>query len=527
MIEGLDTGSLFMISSLFKNNSESNNLVYLALLYMIFSYCIKLIDLHKFEVYWKKICNTYINYLFESNEISIQLISHKVEYTNGFSDKPLSKNIFSPYFLGILHYFKKNIKNLKNLKNTTEILINKISDVNRPSWKDDESKDEKFLLIPEDAQRICLNEELNIHLSIISFKNTKDDENTNTLTFEMKIYTHYYDNNSFEKQKNKLYDFLEENKKEFELLSEEKDNNQYIFEYNCTEKCDDEINMKYNEFIMEHNKDLTKNIFFDNKQKLIDYISPFKYLKDQKINEGEQEYIKAGMTFKAGLLFYGSPGCGKTSTIKGILKYTNRHAVIINLSNIKNNEELEHVFRNRKINGKKYIGKELCFILEDCDATKLSTLQERNEQPILVSKDYIKSNGSDKDDIIDLKSIVASSKTNGFDLSCFLNVLDGIVELHGVMIIMTTNHPEKLDEALIRPGRIDFKYEFKKANKQIIYNMLKLKYLMNDNEMSSFMININNMKDFVLSPAQVQSICFKNNKIEDCIQELLLESQSI
>ncbi|MBT7631722.1 MAG: DUF2400 domain-containing protein [Desulfobacula sp.] len=66
------------------------------------------------------------------------------------------------------------------------------------------------------------------------------------------------------KLKNKLYDFLEENKKEFERLSEEKDNNQYIFEYNSTEKCDNEINMIYNEFIMEHNKDLTKNIFFDN-----------------------------------------------------------------------------------------------------------------------------------------------------------------------------------------------------------------------------------------------------------------------
>ncbi|WP_413882295.1 DUF2400 domain-containing protein [Desulfobacula sp.] len=57
---------------------------------------------------------------------------------------------------------------------------------------------------------------------------------------------------------------MEENKKEFERLSEEKDNNQYIFEYNSTEKCDNEINMIYNEFIMEHNKDLTKNIFFDN-----------------------------------------------------------------------------------------------------------------------------------------------------------------------------------------------------------------------------------------------------------------------
>jgi len=169
MIEQLDTGSLFMIGSLFKNNNESSILVYLALLYMIFSYCIKLIDLHKFEVYWKSKCNTYINYFFESNEISIQLISHKVQYINGFSDKPLSKNIFSPYFLGILHYFKKNIKNLKNLKNTTEMLINKISDINRPSWKEDESKDEKFLLIPENAQRICLNEELNIYLSIVTF----------------------------------------------------------------------------------------------------------------------------------------------------------------------------------------------------------------------------------------------------------------------------------------------------------------------------------------------------------------------
>ena len=525
MIEQLDTGSLFMIGSLFKNNNESSILVYLALLYMIFSYCIKLIDLHKFEVYWKSKCNTYINYFFESNEISIQLISHKVQYINGFSDKPLSKNIFSPYFLGILHYFKKNIKNLKNLKNTTEMLINKISDINRPSWKEDESKDEKFLLIPENAQRICLNEELNIYLSIVTFKENKDNENTNISCFEMKIYTHYYDNNSFEKQKNKLYDFLEENKKEFELLSEEKDNNQYIFEYNSTEKCDNEINMIYNEFIMEHNKDLTKNIFFDNKQKLIDYISPFKYSKDQKINEGEQDYINAGMTFKAGLLFYGSPGCGKTSTIKGILKYTNRHAVIINLSNIKSNEELEHVFRNRKINGKKYIGKELCFILEDCDATKLSTLHERNETPVLISKDNIQNNITNKSDMIDLKSIMTSSTTKSFDLSCFLNVLDGIIELHGVMIIMTTNHPEKLDEALIRPGRIDFKYEFKKANKQIIYNMLKLKYSMKDDEMTHIK-EIDNIKEYSLSPAHIQSICFKNKNIHDCIKEILHESQS-
>lgn len=38
-----------------------------------------------------------------------------------------------------------------------------------------------------------------------------------------------------------------------------------------------------------------------------------------------------------------------------------------------------------------------------------------------------------------------------------LNVLDGVVDTPGRIVIMTTNHPETLDAALIRPGRIDKK----------------------------------------------------------------------
>lgn len=43
------------------------------------------------------------------------------------------------------------------------------------------------------------------------------------------------------------------------------------------------------------------------------------------------------------------------------------------------------------------------------------------------------------------------------NLSGILNVLDGIVDTPGRIVIITTNHPEKLDPALIRPGRIDKK----------------------------------------------------------------------
>ena len=106
------------------------------------------------------------------------------------------------------------------------------------------------------------------------------------------------------------------------------------------------------------------------------------------------------------------------------------------------------------------------------------------------------------------------------NLSCFLNILDGIIELHGIMIIMTTNHPEKIDEALIRPGRFDFKYEFKKATVSVLKDMLNFKFELSSNEIDQY-TELNNLKDHVLSPAEIQSICFKNNNIIDCINDII------
>ena len=50
------------------------------------------------------------------------------------------------------------------------------------------------------------------------------------------------------------------------------------------------------------------------------------------------------------------------------------------------------------------------------------------------------------------------------DLAGLLNVLDGVVDSPNRIVIMTTNHPEKLDPALIRPGRI---------NKQVLLGYLQ------------------------------------------------------
>jgi chaperone BCS1 len=53
------------------------------------------------------------------------------------------------------------------------------------------------------------------------------------------------------------------------------------------------------------------------------------------------------------------------------------------------------------------------------------------------------------------KYLFGSSTSDRLDLSGLLNVLDGVVDCPNRILVMTTNHPEKLDPALIRPGRID------------------------------------------------------------------------
>lgn len=56
-----------------------------------------------------------------------------------------------------------------------------------------------------------------------------------------------------------------------------------------------------------------------------------------------------------------------------------------------------------------------------------------------------------------------TSSQNGVTLSGLLNVLDGFHAPTGVLFVMTTNHVEKLDPALLRPGRIDYKLYLGKA----------------------------------------------------------------
>lgn len=158
-------------------------------------------------------------------------------------------------------------------------------------------------------------------------------------------------------------------------------------------------------------------------------------------------YAEKGVPYSLGMLLHGSPGCGKTSFLKAVARDLDRHVVILKLDKHTTVTQLRNFFFQETIrvgecpNQKTYIipVNRRLIVLEDIDCI-----------PSVVSDRSTGGTGSDE----------SEESPEKLSLGVILNLLDGIVEMPGRMIVMTTNHPELLDPALIRPGRIDCKIHF-------------------------------------------------------------------
>ncbi|CAK4030415.1 mitochondrial chaperone BCS1-A [Lecanosticta acicola] len=140
-------------------------------------------------------------------------------------------------------------------------------------------------------------------------------------------------------------------------------------------------------------------------------------------------YQSRSMPYRRGYLFYGPPGTGKSSLSTAIAGEFGLDLYEVKVPSIANDGDLEQMFQE--------IPPRCIVLLEDIDAV---WAQQRHERPL---------NDSDSDK--------SGSTISNVTLSGLLNVLDGVGSREGRIVIMTTNHSELLDPALVRPGRVDFK----------------------------------------------------------------------
>jgi len=277
-----------------------------------------------------------------------------------------------------------------------------------------------------------------------------------------------------------------------------------------------------------------ENIFLEPtmKQTLKNYLDKF--------IESKPFYQEMGIPHKKGMMFYGKPGNGKTSTEYAIANHYKRDIYSVHLDELGTSEKLKiamslikndaivvfedidtHSITHERNDKKKHKSSEMS---EKSEKSAYARTREANLKATLAMRlireqssslsdseehnngsndsNYSSSSDSSSNEISDSSSPdtssndsldVDSESDNPFDMSfnssiiraqqalidrvtapltdtstfsksglfqTLLEILDGYNYLNGAMIIMTTNHPEMLDNALIRYGRIDHKFYF-------------------------------------------------------------------
>ena len=203
------------------------------------------------------------------------------------------------------------------------------------------------------------------------------------------------------------------------------------------------------------------------------------------INDREM-YINVGIPYKFVSLLYGLPGCGKTSTIYGVASYFNCDINVIPLiKGMTDGDVVDAIFT---INDN-------CHMRSGC---------ERN---VIVIEDI--------DCIFHERK--EGDTNSGITLQGLLNCMDGFTCSEGSIIFLTANHPEVLDEALLRSCRIDYSLEYNYADEyqtKKIYN----KIIPNQKDNYKKFYNLINHKEY--TPAMLQEFLFYNRKCENILERM-------
>ena len=267
------------------------------------------------------------------------------------------------------------------------------------------------------------------------------------------------------------------------------------------------------------------NLFFDDKEELIKKIDFFENNKEW--------YEKEGHPYTLGIGLYGPPGTGKTSVIKCIANKLKRHLIVIPLNKITTQSDFTKFYfeqqynQNNKSNSIKFKDKIIVLddldcmsdIIEDRDNKTPENSPQNNENKEFMSAmlSNFKNKSSNDSTGLDFKYFVDKNQDK-LTLSFLLNIIDGIRETPGRILIITSNFYQKIDKAFKRPGRIDYALEMKNASIKTICDMYYHYY----NEKFPNLVK-DKLVDYKLSPAKIVNIRLASDNSKEFLNNLLRE----
>ena len=201
-------------------------------------------------------------------------------------------------------------------------------------------------------------------------------------------------------------------------------------------------------------------------------------------------YKKNGIPHTLGILLHGSPGTGKSSTIKAIAQDLDRHIFNLKLTKNTTQQQMWNLFYNDSVYcltdksnnpTRHYIPTDQrLYVLEDVDCLT-SVLIDRKIKEEQDRLQQIEQRNKRSHIDLEAKKRMEELQNEGenakLNLNFLLGLIDGLLETPGRILVMSSNYPEKLDKAILRPGRIDINMELKECDidtmREMFYNFYK------------------------------------------------------
>ena len=173
----------------------------------------------------------------------------------------------------------------------------------------------------------------------------------------------------------------------------------------------------------------------------------------RRFESSGEDYAARGVPWRLGCLFKGPPGTGKTSFVLALAAHFRRPICVLNLGSVANDDALFAAVMDAP--------PDAIVLIEDIDCAGSSRVRGRKSSAPAPAV---------------TESIARDDEQEGVTKAGLLNALDGITTPDGRIFVMTTNHPELLDPALIRPGRADLIEDFQYLGSEAQGRMAALYY---------------------------------------------------